>query len=169
MKHPTKTPATSLVPDKSNLFFQSACPFRARSLIRQLERVSKFMPGGSAGIPFQMLLNAGSEFDVAHDGWPNDPTLLLGVWPVPIHATIWRSGQQVALTKLTFPVTCLVELNHLVRPVSRNDKSFEIGCRCSIRSVGLFCGIARRARTLAHDRIAEPPGSARKHPVPLHR
>ncbi len=71
MKCPTKTPATPLVPDQSDFLFQSACPFRARSLIRQLERVSQFMPSGSTGTLFQMPLNGGLKFDIAHDGQPD--------------------------------------------------------------------------------------------------
>gem|GEM_PF-6914077 len=66
-QRPPQTPATALVPDKPNFLFQSACPFRARSIIRQFESVAQFIPGSSAGMGFQMPLNGGFEFDVAHD------------------------------------------------------------------------------------------------------
>lgn len=69
-ERPVKTASVALVPDQTNLLFQPACPFRAGPLVGQLEGVPKFLSGGSAGLLFQMTLDAGSEFGIGHgNGW----------------------------------------------------------------------------------------------------
>jgi hypothetical protein len=79
----------ALAPDQPDLLFQPAGPFRAGPRVGQLEGVPQFLPGGSAGLLFQMTLDAGSEFGVGHgDGWRT----VEGVESYPCNFAVGKGG-----------------------------------------------------------------------------
>jgi hypothetical protein len=68
VKQPPETAAMAFVPNKTNFLFQAASPLGTRAIIRELERVSKFLPRGAIGLLFQVALEGGFEFEIGHRG-----------------------------------------------------------------------------------------------------